>query len=378
MAVTIGRGSAMLGRLVATLGRCGSHPRGMVGIFLYKNTNGLTCVNVAFIYWMCEMNARIKQFCFGKPEESLTLERVPLRDLEKDKVRVRVEAANINPSDLLSIYGVGQYRRFHKPPRVPGFEAAGKVVESNHPGYSAGQRVLLAASGAWQEYIDALPDNIFHIPQDLESGYACQLYINSLTAWAMTTEVANLSERDVVIINAGRSAIGKIFSQLSSSLGYTVIVITSSPENYPYQSNYVLSSSDDFCREIVSMGLPRPNIAFDAIGGGEGEKLLFTLCDKGRFINYGTLSLSFYGSRFFECLRDRQIDFRTFFLRHWESSIGKDSRRENFKKMLDHFMVHKVSLDVDRYVPFEEFKFAMNIAELRSKSLFGKLVFTPD
>lgn len=306
------------------------------------------------------------------------LDRAPLMGLEKGKVRVKVEAANINPSDFLSIYGVGQYRRFHKPPRVPGFEAAGKVVESNHPGYSVGQRVLLAASGAWQAYIDASPDNIFHIPQGLERGYACQLYINSLTAWAMTTEVANLSERDVVIINAGRSAIGKIFSQLSSSLGYTVIVITSGPEAYPYQSNYVLNSSNDFCREIVSMGLPRPNIAFDAIGGEEGEKLLYTLCDKGRFINYGTLSLSFYSSRFFECVRARQIDFSTFFLRHWENSVGKNSRCEIFKNMLDHFMANKISLDVDRYIPFEDFRLAMNITELSSRSLCGKLVFTPN
>ncbi len=75
------------------------------------------------------INTRVNQFCFGQPKTSLSLEKVPLKPLAQGKVRVRLEASNINPSDLLSIHGVGQYRRVHVPPRVPGFEAVGRVVE---------------------------------------------------------------------------------------------------------------------------------------------------------------------------------------------------------------------------------------------------------
>jgi NADPH:quinone reductase-like Zn-dependent oxidoreductase len=55
-------------------------------------------------------NTRIRQLCFGQPQDSLTIEQVPLNSLEEDKIRVKIEATNINPSDLLSIHGVGQYR----------------------------------------------------------------------------------------------------------------------------------------------------------------------------------------------------------------------------------------------------------------------------
>ncbi len=163
-------------------------------------------------------NTRVNQLSFGLPSESLVLEHVELEPLALGNVRVQIEATNINPSDRLSIQGVGQYRRTHVPPRVPGFEAVGRVVEINDPHqteFHIGQKVLVAQSGTWQSYVDAPAENVFVVPESLESAYACQLYINALTAWVITTHVAKLGKDDVVIINAGNSAIGKIFAQLS-------------------------------------------------------------------------------------------------------------------------------------------------------------------
>lgn len=97
-----------------------------------------------------KQNTRISQFRFGQPKESLKLEHVALGALDKDKVRVQIEATNINPSDLLSIYGVGQYKHSHQPPRVPGFEAVGRVIESSNAEFAVNQRVLVATSGTWQ------------------------------------------------------------------------------------------------------------------------------------------------------------------------------------------------------------------------------------
>lgn len=59
------------------------------------------------------INTRVNQSSFGQPTKVLTIEHVSLGLLEKDKIRVKIEATNINPSDLLSIYGVGQYRHSH-------------------------------------------------------------------------------------------------------------------------------------------------------------------------------------------------------------------------------------------------------------------------
>lgn len=58
-------------------------------------------------------NTRVNQLSFGSPSASLVLEHVELEPLALGKVRVQIEATNINPSDRLSIQGVGQYRRTH-------------------------------------------------------------------------------------------------------------------------------------------------------------------------------------------------------------------------------------------------------------------------
>ncbi|HGY9575787.1 TPA: zinc-dependent alcohol dehydrogenase family protein [Vibrio fluvialis] len=322
-------------------------------------------------------NTRIRQLCFGQPQDSLTIEQVPLNSLEEDKIRVKIEATNINPSDLLSIHGVGQYRHSHQPPRVPGFEAVGQIFVSNHAEFTVGQRVVVATSGTWQKYIDVSPDNLFIIPPHLDNGYACQLYINALTAWVLTTEIAQLKQEDVLIINAGSSAIGKIFAQLSSSLGFTLIVVTSKPENYPYDSNHVIDAKVDLLTQIQQLDLPSPNIAFDAIGGKKGTELIHTIGENGRYINYGTLSLEFYQPHFFEYAKNLNIEFSTFFLRYWENAVGKDIRREKFSMMLDHFITNGIQLDVDRCIPLEQIQDAIKLIESNSTNLHGKIILLP-
>ncbi|NOH31721.1 zinc-dependent alcohol dehydrogenase family protein [Vibrio mediterranei] len=323
-----------------------------------------------------EKNIRVSQIDFGNAKQSLKLESVPLDILDEGLIRVRVEAANINPSDLLSIRGIGQYRHNHQTPRVPGFEAVGTVVESNHTKFMLGQRVLVAASGTWQKYIDVLPENLFHIPLSLKSGYACQLYINALTAWVLTTEITQLTKEDVVIINAGSSAIGKIFAQLSSSLGFRLIVVTSKPKDYPYSVTHVLDAKINLATQIQRIDAPKPNVAFDAIGGKVGSQLSKTVCKLGRFINYGTLSLEFYEPNFFDFIKNQDIKFNTFFLRHWENAVGSISRREKFMLMLEHFIENQIQLDVDRFVPLHEVLSAIDLIEDESKVLSGKVVLT--
>ncbi|EHH3740724.1 zinc-dependent alcohol dehydrogenase family protein [Vibrio parahaemolyticus] len=302
------------------------------------------------------INTRVNQFCFGQPKTSLSLEKDPLKPLVQGKVRVRLEATNINPSDLLSIHGVGQYRRVHIPPRVPGFEAVGRVVEVSavgHAGLQVGQKVLVAMSGTWQYYIDASPENLFPLPEGLDNGYACQLYIN-----------------------AAGSAIGKIFAQLAHSLGFTLIAVTSKPDEYPYDTIPVLDAKQDLHAQLQTRKQPQPTVALDAIGGEAGTDLIRTLKENGQYINYGTLSLAPYTPVFFESMKANNIDFSTFFLRYWEESVGKGGRKTVFAEMLKHFIANDIKLAVAHYLPLEAFQTALEQIEEKSLARSGKIILT--
>ncbi|CDT86210.1 Hypothetical protein VDIAB_110597 [Vibrio diabolicus] len=302
------------------------------------------------------INTRVNQFCFGQPKTSLSLEKEPLKPLVQGKIRVRLEATNINPSDLLSIYGVGQYRRVHVPPRVPGFEAVGRVVDVSavgQTGLQVGQKVLVAMSGTWQYCIDASPENLFPLPESLDNGYACQLYIN-----------------------AAGSAIGKIFAQLAHSLGFTLIAVTSKPDEYPYDTIPVLDAKQDLHVQLQTRKLPQPTAALDAIGGEAGTYLIRTLKENGQYINYGTLSLAPYTPAFFESMKTNNIDFSTFFLRYWEESVGKGGRKAVFAEMLDHFIANDIKLNVASELPLEDFQTAIEMVEQRSSAVSGKIILT--
>ena len=324
------------------------------------------------------MNQQVRQLRFGKPQTSLVLAELPLGSLRDGFVRVQMAAANINPSDLLSIYGVGQYKYSHQPPRVPGFEVVGTVVESRSPNVAVGQRVLVVGNGAWQTYIDADSENVFVIPYALENVHACQLYVNGLTAWVLVNYIAKLNQDDVVIINAGGSAIGKLFAQLANSIGYRLIAVTSDPSRYPYDSNIVLKAAQDLNAQLQALGAIKPTVALDAIGGASGAALMATLADNGRYINYGTLSMSAYEPVFFQHAKDHCIHFSTFFLRHWEDRVGKAARRAVFEQMLAHYTEREIRFDVDRCMTLSEVVSAIELIETKPNTLRGKVILVPD
>ena len=139
----------------------------------------------------------------------------------------------------------------------------------------------------------------------------------------------------------------------------------------------MLDAKNDLVAQIQKLGLPQPTVAFDAIGGSPGTDLIYTLGNKGRFINYGTLSLDFYEPTFFEHAKSQGIDFSTFFLRYWEEAEGKGVRREKFTSMLDHFITNDIQLDVDRYLPFDEVQTAIDLIESKTTRLDGKIILLP-
>ena len=182
----------------------------------------------------------------------------------------------------------------------------------------------------------------------------------------------------LVIINAGGSAIGKLFAQLANSIGYRLIAVTSNPSRYPHDSSIVIKAAHDLNTQLQALGAIKPTVALDAIGGASGTALMATLADNGRYINYGTLSMSAYEPVFFQYAKDHYINFSTFFLRHWEDLVGKTARRAVFDQMLAHYSERGIRFDVDRCMTLSEVFSAIELIEKRPNTLRGKVILVPD
>ena len=124
----------------------------------------------------------------GDPAEVLQVRDVPVPVPGFREVRVRMLAAPINPSDLLTIAG-----RYAKPPQLPatpGYEGVG-IVEATGGGLLGwlrkGKRVAVIneRTGTWQEQCVVPAKFVVPVPADVPDEQAAMFFVNPITAVVM-------------------------------------------------------------------------------------------------------------------------------------------------------------------------------------------------
>lgn len=205
--------------------------------------------------------------------------------------------ASINPSDLVTISGA--YRSRTTLPFVPGFEGVG-IVESLGPGVPQpllGQRVLpLGSWGAWQDVKVAEERWCFPVPSDLTDQQAAMAYINPLTAHMMVRDHAPDAPAHVAV-NAATSAIGQMIIRMLNHSGLRPIAIVRRPESIGRIEDK-LAVQAVVCTSEVGLrhrlreltGGRGLTVAWDAVGGTDGDDLVRALHPGGKLIHYGLLS----------------------------------------------------------------------------------------
>ena len=138
---------------------------------------------------MGTMRALIAQ-AVGEPADVLRLETKPIPAAGPGQVRLRVQAAPINPNDLHIMRG-----RYGIAPPMPtplGQEAVG-VVDALGDGVThlrIGQRVVtVGLLGTWQDYVVHDAAQVLQVPDGLSTSTAAQLVTNPLTATLLVSEL---------------------------------------------------------------------------------------------------------------------------------------------------------------------------------------------
>jgi len=115
--------------------------------------------------------------------------------------------------------------------------AAGEVVESKHPKYAVGDKVV--GFGGWQEYnvVDASVPGALkkvdttHIPL---SHYLGAVGMPGVTAWYGLVKIINPKAGDTVVITAASGAVGSAFGALAKARGCRVVGIAGGPDKCKY------------------------------------------------------------------------------------------------------------------------------------------------
>src|SRR5215470_11470257 len=129
------------------------------------------------------------------PPSSLKPVDIPRQPLGENQVRVRVEAAAVNPSDVVSVEGRFPHAVL---PRALGRDFAGRVVEGPRDLVGAevwgtGGDLGITRDGAHAEEIVLPVSGISRRPSNLKPQEAASAGVPFITAWSCLVEAAGLT-----------------------------------------------------------------------------------------------------------------------------------------------------------------------------------------
>ena len=157
---------------------------------------------------------------FGEPD-SLRVEEIEPRPLERGQVRISVRAAGVNFPDLLMVEG--KYQIKPSLPFIPGMEAAGEIIECApevtdlHPG----QRVLALArrGGAFASELIVPAPFVVPIPEIIDFTTAAGFPVAYGTAHLALIHRGHLRSGETLLVTGAGGGVGLAAVEVGKRLG---------------------------------------------------------------------------------------------------------------------------------------------------------------
>ena len=230
------------------------------------------------------------------PQASIAAVEFTLPPLGPGQVLIKVLAAPINPSDVLTLTGV--YGMLPPLPATGGNEGVG-VIAACGPGVSSpaiGQTVLLpAGAGTWSTHMVADAAKLMPLPNGVDPLQLAMMTVNPPTAHLLLKEFVDLEPGEWVIQNAANSGVGEYLIQLAKIRGLKTVNIV--------RRESAVAAVKAMGGDVVlvdSSGVPKLvkeatsgakiRLAIDAVGGKSTDNLANCLTDGGVLVNYGMMS----------------------------------------------------------------------------------------
>ncbi len=230
------------------------------------------------------------------PQASIAAVEFTLPPLTATQVLIKVLAAPINPSDVLTLTGV--YGMLPPLPAIGGNEGVGVVVECGSTVTTpvVGQTVLLpVGGGTWSTHMVADAAKLMPLPNGVDPLQLAMMTVNPPTAHSMLQEFVDLQSGDWVIQNAANSGVGEYLIQLAKIRGLKTVNIVRRESAVAavkaMGGDMVLVDGDGLGKRVAdATGGAKIRLGIDAVGGIATENLAGCLTDGGVLVNYGMMS----------------------------------------------------------------------------------------
>lgn len=198
------------------------------------------------------------------PPEVLELAELPREALKPGEVRIAIHAAGVNFPDLLQV--AGEYQ--HKPPLpfVPGFEAAGEVIETASDLWHTGDAVLLRGQGTYAEEMVARAEALLPKPADWSYEEAAAFPVAASTAWVSLIPRGRLQPGETLLVLGAGGGTGLAAVTLGARLGARVVAVASSSDKRDAALQAGAAQAIDPAQAGWESGV-QADAVFDPVGG---------------------------------------------------------------------------------------------------------------
>lgn len=221
------------------------------------------------------------------PPDVLEPADLPRPALRPGELRIAIHAAGVNFPDLLQV--AGDYQ--HKPPLpfVPGFEAAGEIIEAGTDvaGWQPGQAVIVRTrGGGYAEELVATADMLLPKPDDWSWEEAAAFPVAAATAWVALVPRGRLAAGETLLVLGAGGGTGLAAVALGHRLGAHVVAVASSPEKRAAAQVAGAARCIDPA-EAGWEGTIQADAVFDPVGGALFATAWKALAPGGRWLVVG-------------------------------------------------------------------------------------------
>ena len=227
----------------------------------------------------------------------LKLENINVGSPDQDEIFIKHSAIGVHFHDCYVRSGL--YKTLNLP-GIPGLEAAGVIEEVGKgvSNFKPGDRIgyITSGYGAYASHRVLDKKLAFKIPEFISDELIATNFSRAITVQMLIKQVTLLQPDDTIIITAATGGVGKILSQLASSIGACVIGSVSTPEKAllakSYGCKYALTyDQEDFISQIMDItngkGVDK---VYDSVGLKTFDSSVASLRSCGHLINFGQSS----------------------------------------------------------------------------------------
>ena len=315
----------------------------------------------------------------GGPEV-LKLKETPKPKLEKNQVLIKVKAAGINRSDIVTRENMNTYGKGSTETIIPGLEVSGVITEIGDTvsDKKIGDEVCaLVSSGGYAEYVAVESSHCLPIPAGISLTDAAAIPETVFTVWFNVFHLANLQPEEKLLIHGGTSGIGTMGLQMAKALGSQIYTTAGSDKKIDFLNKMNLGKAINYKKEDFEEVFKdeKIDVILDMVGGDYTQKNLEILNKKGRLININGMN-SMEATINLRSIMSKNLVLTGSFLKPQSADVKTQIAKEVEKNIWPLFKSEKIHPVIYKKFPLEDAAEAHKLME--SSEHIGKILLIMD